>query len=118
MAELIRVELAEILRDKMRDPRLEIADLTVTDVRVSRGLRFATVYFTCIGHDPEVKATALQVLRGASGFLRTVLAQRHSLRFTPELRFQYDEISERAARVDALLAESSPERSTTGAVLQ
>ena len=117
MAELIREELAEILRDKMRDPRLQVSDLTVTDVRVSRGLRFATVYFTCLGNDPEVKDNALQILRGASGFLRTSLARRHSLRFAPELRFHYDDISERAARVEALLAESSRRASTTGSVL-
>ena len=107
VAELIREHLSGILHKDLRDPRIRPADITVTDVRVSRGGRRAVVYFTCIGHDPEAKSAALKVLCGASGYLRSSLARRHAMRRTPELSFLYDEISERGSRVDDLLGSPS-----------
>ena len=70
-AELQR-ELAELLRDEVKDPRLGM--VTVQEVRVSRDLSHAKVYFTCMGADAA--ATVKLLNRKLAGFLRHELSQR------------------------------------------
>ena len=87
-AELQR-ELAQILREKVKDPRLQL--ITVQEVRVSRDLSHAKVYFTCFPVD-EGGAEQTRLLNGKlAGFLRRELAHRSRLRTVPQLHFTHDE---------------------------
>ena len=45
----------------------------------------------------------MAVLNHAAGFLRRTLAQRLDLRYTPRLRFHYDELAEQAPRLEVLI---------------
>lgn len=108
VASFIRSELADIVLTRMRDPRLGM--LCVTDARVSRDLSFADVYITSMTTTAASESGAahshrelVDVLNGASGFLRSAIAQRHRLRATPKLRFHYDELVEQGARLEALI---------------
>ena len=100
-----RRELALILRDEVRDPRL--ASLTVQEVRVARDLAHAKVYFTCFptaeaGGDSAVEQERL--LNGRlAGFLRHALAQRVRVRAMPQLHFVYDESIRSGERLAALI---------------
>jgi ribosome-binding factor A len=49
----------------------------------------------------------MAALQHASGFLRHEVGQAMRLRIVPELRFQYDETLERAARLEALIAQAN-----------
>lgn len=84
-------ELAGLLRDKVKDPRLGM--ITVQEVRVSRDLSHAKVYFTCMGDDP--KGTEKLLNRSLAGFLRHELAHRIHIRTMAQLHFVYDESIER-----------------------
>jgi ribosome-binding factor A len=86
------------------DPR--VVGASVTSARLSADLRLATV-FVHLGGDPDEGARRglLAGLRSARGRLRRVLGETLSLRFTPDLRFAYDESPDRACRVERLLAE-------------
>ena len=46
--------------------------------------------------------------KSASGFIRREIGKSLGLRYTPELDFEFDPGLERAARIDALLKQSSP----------
>jgi len=82
-------ELAQVLREEVRDPRLKL--ITLQEVRVSRDLAHAKVYFTCFPGD-EGGVEQVRLLNGRlAGFLRRALARRVRLRTVPQLRFIHDE---------------------------
>lgn len=101
IADQIQRELSRLLQFEMKDPRISLA--TVQDVRVSRDLSFADVYFTLLGQSTEEGRSAEQVLGHAAGFLRSELAKTLNTRTTPKLRFHYDELPEQASRLSALI---------------
>lgn len=94
-------DLAQILRDKVRDPRLQL--ITVQEVRVSRDLAHAKVYFTCFPVD-EGGVEQERLLNGKlAGFLRRELAQRARLRTVPQLHFAHDESISQGAHLSDLI---------------
>lgn len=105
LGEQIRRELAELIRDEVRDPRVGMVSLT--EVRVARDLSNAKIYFTRLGEDSE-RATSVSALNRAAGFLRHELGARLNIRKVPELHFVYDESIERGAHMEALIG-SLPE---------
>lgn len=104
VSELIHRELSLLLMREVRDPRL--ADVTITDVRITPDLLIARVYFTVLG-ESEQEQEALAALEHASGFLRTQLAGQVRLRLAPELVFELDRSAEYGRRIDELLAQLS-----------
>ena len=101
VADFIREELSDIVGRKMRDPRVSL--LAINDVRVSRDLGWADVYVTAVGCEGDARRELIDVLGKASGFLRTEIAQRHSMRTTPRLRFHYDELAESGPAMEQLI---------------
>jgi ribosome-binding factor A len=81
--------LVEILREEVRDPRLK--GITVQEVRVTRDLSHAKVFFTCFPLD-EGGIEQQRLLNGPlSAFLRSSLSRRALLRSVPQLHFVHDE---------------------------
>ncbi len=101
VGEQIRRELAELLRDEIRDPRLVM--VSMTGVEVSRDLTHAKVYITLLG-DPAGRPQVLAALNHAAPLLRRELGRRMHIRMTPQLEFYYDEVVERGARLSSLIA--------------
>ena len=100
VAELIQKEIARLLQRELRDPRLGM--ITVNEVKVSRDYAFSDIYFTVIPEDSADKAESL--LNEASGFFRSKLAKKLSMRTTPKLRFRYDSSLGEGARISSLIA--------------
>jgi ribosome-binding factor A len=100
IGDLIRAELADLIRRELRDPRVALA--SVNRVEVSGDLGFATVLVSALGTDEQRRA-AVEGLARARGFLRRELAHRLSLRTTPELRFELDRGAEHSQRISDLL---------------
>jgi ribosome-binding factor A len=101
VADQIQRELAELIRDEIRDPR--VGSVTVSEVRVSRDLGYAEVYVTGLGMDEAASRQMVDALSGAAGFLRRQLASRMRLRTVPALRFHYDPVFDRGARLTRLI---------------
>ena len=101
VAHLMRREIAEILQQKLRDPRVS-AMVSVTDVEVTQDLSFARVFVSIMG-TPAEREAAMQALAHAAGFVRRELGPRLGLREVPDVRFVHDESLERGARVEDLL---------------
>jgi len=102
LGEAIAHELSEVIRSRMQDPRIGFA--SVTSVELSADLRHAKVFVSVLGTPEEQQAT-MQALKHGTGFLRHELAQRLSVRFTPELSFKLDDSIAHGARVAQLLRE-------------
>lgn len=107
--EAIRQVIGDAVAGDLKDPR--VGFVTVTDVRTSADLRHARVYVSVLGEgggeseEAEREAT-LEGLRSAHGFLQGRLAGELRLKRTPTLEFAYDETTDRALRVEELLASS------------
>lgn len=102
LAEVIAEELSDLIRTRMKDPRIGFA--SITDVELSGDLRHAKVFVSVLGTPEEQRAT-LQGLEHAAGFLRHELAQRLTIRYTPEVLFRLDESIERGTRILQLIHE-------------
>ena len=86
VAEQIQKILAILIHKELKDPRLGM--VTINEVRVSKDLAYAEVFFTVF---PDERAEeAGQLLGNASSFLRKLLARQLTTRITPKLRFSYD----------------------------
>jgi len=114
----LRRELAQLLRDQVRDPRL--ANITVHEVRVTRDLAHAKVFFTCFESD-EINPlqqglkskTQERLLNGRlAGFLRHALAQTVQLRTIPQLHFVFDESIGYGERLSTLIDQAVATAST------
>ena len=93
-------ELA-IALGNVREPKVVDNFVSVTRCEVAPDLKYATVYFSCIGDSKE----ALEGLRKCTGMLRHHLATTLNLRITPELSFTKDGSIEHGAKIARLLDE-------------
>ncbi len=100
LGELFRRELTQLLMGPLKDPRL--AGVTVTDVRASGDLSFATVF---VRSEEDVEE-GIAGLDHASGFIRRELGQSLRLRKIPEFRFVADRTLEHASRIEELLKQA------------
>jgi len=98
----MRRELSVLVRDELKDPRLGM--VTIQEVRASRDLSHAKVYFTVMD-EASIKPTR-QVLEKASAFLRRRLGERMVLRTVPQLQFVYDKSVAEGMRLSALIDEA------------
>ena len=86
LQELIREEVNLILRNEVRDPRLD--GVVITMVELAGDGSCARLWFTAEGDDDRRAAC-----EHIAGFLRTQLAESLGLKRTPELRFRRDPAS-------------------------
>lgn len=100
-AALLR-ELTQLLR-RAKDPRL--GDITLHEVRVSRDLAHAKVYFTCFPADDGAAEQQRLLNGGLSSFLRYELSRTARLRTVPQLQFVHDESVIRGEQLSALIDE-------------
>jgi len=102
VADFIRDELAKIIGQQMRDPRVGMVN--VNEVKVSRDLSYADVYVSSLDTESaEARQELVDVLNKAAGFFRSELAKRHRMRTTPKLRIHYDQLMEEGPRLEALI---------------
>ncbi|MFN0145463.1 MAG: 30S ribosome-binding factor RbfA [Dehalococcoidia bacterium] len=102
--ELLREELSQLIQREVKDPRLEGAFASVTEVDVSPDLRHANVFVSFLG-EAGARDGALQALQHASNFLHNQLMRRLAMRNVPALTFRFDPSIERGARLAALIHE-------------
>ncbi len=100
VGDVVRSELARLLREDLRDPAIGFA--TITSVEMAPDLRSARVHVSVLG-DEAAFEKALGALNRAAGHLRGLVGRGCGLRYSPELRFVADHGPEHGARIEALL---------------
>jgi len=109
VGEELRHALAQLLRPgELRDPALQDANVTVTEVRMSPDLRNATAFVMPLAgaHADEVVAG----LERSAGFVKARIGRSLGLRYTPNIVFSLDHAFEHAERISTLLADPAVER--------
>lgn len=107
LAEAIKKEVSELLRDEIKDPR--IGFVSITAVRVSKDLRYADIFASIYGEPAEQKA-AMDALAKARGFVRSELGKRIRLRHTPEINFKQDNSIAQGVHLVRLIDELQQEK--------
>jgi ribosome-binding factor A len=96
-------ELAGLIREELRDPRL--MGVTLTRVDVAPDLRNANVFVSALGTDAQA-AQAVKALDGAAGRLRKGLSRNLKLRLVPQLHFRLDAQLREADRLSTLIKDA------------
>ena len=87
VADLILKEVAFLLLEKVKDPR--VRGVTVTGARLTDDLKTARVYYSVIGEKDLIK-TAQAGLDSSNGFIKKELGKRLALRYVPTIAFVHD----------------------------
>ena len=99
VAELIKREISKIIVEDIKDPAINF--VTITNVKISDDLRSSKIYFTVLG-DKTVREKTNKALDHATTFIRSEISKRLNLRYTPELRFYYDTVTDYVENIDNL----------------
>jgi ribosome-binding factor A len=104
VGEQVRHVLSELLmRQQVHDDVLSGHNVSITEVRMSPDLRYASVFAkSLLGEDDEA---VLKALRTHTAFFQREVAQRLKLKYAAKLKFVADESFDEASRIDRLLAD-------------
>lgn len=100
VAELIRQEVSNVIRDSVHDPKVK--DVVITAVKVSVDLDLAKIYWTTYNND-TVKGIQAGLER-AAGFIRKEILKSVRLKKVPKLEFVVDDSRQEADKIDNLLS--------------
>lgn len=100
LAELVKREISDILREDVSDPRIGFVSLTEVDL--SPDLKNCKVFISIFGPE-KAKKEAMAGLQSATSFIRGKLAKMLEIRSIPDLVFVRDDSIERGSRVLKLI---------------
>ena len=100
VAALIKHELASVIAQRLRDPRIGFS--TITEVQMSDDLKYAKVFYSVLGSN-EKKEETQKALDQARGYLQKDLAANLKLRFTPHLTFITDASLDEGMKIDGII---------------
>lgn len=106
LADQIRAEIAQMIREELNDPRIGFA--TITRVDLTADLQHARVRVSVLGGEPAAQAT-LEGMVSAAGYVRRELGRRLRLRRTPEVEFLLDHGPEESIRLEGLMQQIHPQ---------
>ncbi|MFS8064544.1 MAG: 30S ribosome-binding factor RbfA [Luteimonas sp.] len=106
VADQIQRDLTELIARELKDPRVGM--VTIQAVEVTPDYAHAKVFFSMLTGDTEETTAALNQ---AAGFLRSGLFKRLHIHTVPTLHFLFDRTTERAADMNALIAQAVASRS-------
>ena len=106
VADQIQRDLTELIARELKDPRVGM--VTIQAVEVTPDYAHAKIYFSLLVGDPVATTEALNQ---AAGFLRNGLFKRLHIHTVPTLHFLFDRTTERAADMNALIAQAVASRS-------
>lgn len=105
VGETIKRELSQIFLKELSDPFFEALFITVSEVKMSPDLKYAEVYIVPMSGKSIEKEEIFKSLTEKSHKMRSLLNKRLKLRFSPELKFKYDDSFEKAQKLNLLLDE-------------
>lgn len=100
VAEAIKDDISVLIQRELKDPRLGF--VTITRAEVSPDLKHCKIFFSVLGTD-EQKKESMMVLRRAAHYLRRELSHQLTLRYVPEIHFEYDIAIEHGEKIQRLL---------------
>ena len=100
ISSLIHETLSNIFLQKIVDP--ELGFITITKTNVSPDLKIAKVYLSV--YEKSKRDYALEHIESMKGFIRSELAKRANLRYTPELNFYIDDTMDYVEKMNEIFS--------------
>ncbi len=110
--EELRMAIAQIVMQEVKDPRVADRMISVNRVAVSKDLHYARVWVSVLGTDAECVA-AVAGLNHSRGFIKRLLGERIVLKYLPDLHFEYDPSTKESARLLELFRQIESQPSAT-----
>ena len=85
--ELLKQEISKLILTDIKDPRLGF--VTVQRVETVKDMSYAKVYITVLGKESDIKRS-VNVLNGASEYIRIQVGKKVDMRYMPNLEFMID----------------------------
>lgn len=101
ISEEVKKVVSELLFNGLKDPRIHHMT-SITNVEVTRDLRYAKIYVSILGNEEEKKNT-IEGLERAKGFIRNEIGKKIDLRYVPEPIFYLDESIEQGIYLSKLI---------------
>ena len=102
---LLRSTLSDILRDQIKDPRLN--NVTITQIELSADLKHARVYFNALTHVGEDRVKnekkCEEGFESAGKLIRHLVLKQTDLKYVPYLKFIADRSDLKAEKIDKIL---------------
>lgn len=103
LAERIKVLVAEALERTVKDP--DLGFVTITEVRVTPDLQHAKIFYTVFGSEEDRKRSS-EIIERNRGRIRGEVGRQLSIRLTPTIEFELDDVQDNAAHLNDLLAQA------------
>jgi len=101
VGDLVREEVADIIMNRLKDPR--IGFVTVTGVDMAPDMKMAKVYVSVLKE--EERELTLEILNSSKAFIRSLLSKRLRMKVIPTVEFRFDTSIEYGYKIDKLLKE-------------
>lgn len=98
----VQKELSNIIRNEVKDPRINNMMTSVVAVEVAPDLKTCKAYISVLG-DEKVQQDTLAGLKSSAGYIRRQLARTINLRNTPEIKFVLDQSIEYGVSMSKLI---------------
>lgn len=113
-SELAR-QIALVIAEEIKDPRLSGAIVGVTKVYTTPDLKFAKVYLSIFASDEEKVKEAYETVCRSKVFIRNALKDRVQIRLLPDLNFILDDSVDYSLKIEKLIQEIHNEQKSTPA---
>lgn len=97
---ILEREISKVIFEDVKDDRLRF--VTITAVKITKDLSYATVYYRVIGSEEQIAATSQNFI-DAKGYIKSKISKVLTLRKMPELIFKYDESIDYANKIEAII---------------
>ena len=110
--------ISRTIIENVADPRVQRC--TITSVEVSDDLRNAKIYFSILENNEGILKESRESLEKAKGYFRKIIGRELKLRYTPEIRFYFDDSLKRgrdiSSIIDNVILEDKSKREKSGDV--
>lgn len=100
--EIKKVISSMLIEGEIKDTKVRETKglISITSVDVVKDLKYAYVYISVLGDDPD---TILEGLKRASGYVRNKVGHSVDLRYTPEIVFRLDQSIEKGVEMSKII---------------
>lgn len=97
---MLKQEISRLITMDVKDPAVRM--VSITRIKLTDDLKFATVYTSILG-DEKAQKTTMQGLDRAKSFIRAEIARKTDLRVAPDLKFVHDDSAEYAQNIESII---------------
>ena len=97
-------QIAKVIANDIKDPRIQGAIVSVTNVHTTPDLKYAKVHLSVYADSEEKKKEAFDTVVRSSSFIRNKVKETVQIRLMPELHFVIDNSCDYGMHIDKILS--------------